>query len=337
MIAPPSGWAVSRRADRLLLVPAEGALATIEYREVVRPVLDISALVDNELARDTRFVADGVGPFVPLVTHEGEYAALVTASGHVGGRSAQRDLGFVLTDDYYACANGLSLVSGRFADLTRTVRALVMTDSHGLGTRRRRFRYLPPPGWQPSPRGLETDWYPRGNSRAAAVISVWPAWPISDGSVSMVDRVVEQAGSSPEFAVLDMWGPYPVTARSGLRGSGWDIVGSPPERQLQRRTIVVLEDDRYVYSARLEVVLKGSSDDARGALFTLIASAEPIPRGRDQQVSGEGGQEIWSIGSAYLRTRRRTRCRRRAPRRNPPAGSRRGCKFCTRRRTSRRS
>ena len=293
MIAPPSGWAVTRRPDCLLLLPPDGSLGTIEYRETVRPVLDISALVDNELARDPGFVADAVGASVPLVTHEGEYAALVTASGHVGGRSAQRDLGFVLTDTYYACTNGVTLVSGRFADLTRTVRTLVVTDTHMLGARRRRFRYLPPPGWQPSRCGLETDWYPREPSRAAAVISVWPAWPISGGStgVGLIESLVENP--SPQFDVHDMWGPYPVTARSGLHGSGWDIVGSSPGRQMQRRTIVVLEDDRYVYPARLEVVLKGSSDDARGAFFALIASAEPIPRGRDQQVTaGDCGQEI---------------------------------------------
>jgi len=284
MIAPPPGWAVTRRADCLILLPPDGSFGSIEYREIVRPVLDVTALVDNELARDPGFVADAVGAPVSLVTHEGEFAALVTASGHVGGRSAQRDLGFLLTDDYYACTNGLALVSDRFAELTRTVRALVETDSHMLGARRRRFRYLPPPGWQRSPFGLATHWYSPEPSRAGAVITVWPASPIAGGATGMVESLVEQAGSSPQFAVQDRWGPYPVTARSGLHGSGWDIVGSPPGGQVRRRTIVVLEDDRYVYPARLEVILKGPSYEACGAFFALIASAQPIPRGRDEAV-----------------------------------------------------
>src|SRR5688572_24707992 len=124
----------------MLFPPGGPARGGIRYLERARPLAPLRQLVRAQLD-DPVFTVTAVGPLERFATVEGEHAALVTVSGLLDGRPAQRDLGFVLLDDCYARAGGLCLVPDEFARFTELVRTLVRGDVHLAGERRRWFEY----------------------------------------------------------------------------------------------------------------------------------------------------------------------------------------------------
>src|SRR5207253_1767093 len=104
MIVIPRGWAVVNELETIELVHPEGRdVATIEYRERVRPLVKAGALIRRLLAEQPAFACDGLPDCVErMTTAEGEYAAFVTLPGRERGQPAQRDVGFVFGDDFYA-------------------------------------------------------------------------------------------------------------------------------------------------------------------------------------------------------------------------------------------
>jgi hypothetical protein len=288
MIAIPPGWRTLRGEHGLILTPIGGAGTVVEYVEVVRPLAEIAAVVDAVLARDPRFQVDAIAAPERLVTNEGELGALAIVDGHVDDRPARRAIGVTFADDHFALTSGLALEPDQRAALAGTVRALVIGDCHMLGVRRRPFRYEAPVGWRAHPRGFhETAWRVPG---AAAAITVWPAWPLGNGSPDDVAALVEGAASSPEFTIAQRVGPRPAWGRSGLEGRAWDFVGTAPGGRAELRAIAVLHDHRYVYPSRLEVVLDGPTPGHREAFLALVASIEPIPLPLGSAAAAPDGQ-----------------------------------------------
>jgi len=170
VITPLDGWSWEPTADGVLL-RAPGAV--IHYRERVRPSRPLVELVHAACAGLD--VDRLVGP-EPVVTDEGEHAAIVTV--HAG--PVTLTLGYVFGDDFHAEIHG----AGDAAD---AVRRLVRTDRHMLGVRRRRCRYVAPAGWRALPHAsiFHDTWE---SPDGAARITVCPAVPLADEPVGEGDR-----------------------------------------------------------------------------------------------------------------------------------------------------
>ena len=279
MITAPAGWRTRRRAPFVVLQSPDANMV-VAYREVVRPLGAIDALIARELALDPTFHADVIGGVDSLVTDEGEYAAFVTVAGHSGNTLAQHDLGFVLADDYYACAHGVTDSPAHVDELARVVRALVIGDAHMLGVRRRRFLYAAPRGWTSKSAAFETTWLGPRASQAAMVIGA--ALPIGPSDNDIVERIANETQSSPDFAIAERATPYLLSTPNGLCGTVFELVGAPSDGRHLRRTIALLEDDRYLYPSRLEVVLDGATEEPTAAFFELLKTVQPIPGPRSE-------------------------------------------------------
>src|SRR5262249_48466528 len=187
--------------------------------ERVRPLGRIGALVREHLAAEPQFT-DWVLPDAAerLVTTEGEHAALVTLRGRERGAPAQRDLGFVFGDDFYAAVLGQCFDEARFGELTAKVRGLILADSHALGVRRRRFEYAPPPDWEPIVENLVTDWYPPGYPAEGVILTVFAANPRKVETSAVFHGIIRELTQAGNHVSVE-GDPTPARASSGLAGS----------------------------------------------------------------------------------------------------------------------
>src|SRR5262249_50642794 len=161
MIPNLRGWRRTLSGDRITLVHPEGELVgAIRYRESVRPLAAMSAIVGDLIARAAEFRDPAVGPIQRGLTEEGEYTCRVAVSGTVRGDPARRHIAVVPADDDYALLTGVSRAPSRFDELASSVEPLLAKDAHGRGLRRRRYLYAAPAGWQGLARGLTTEWQP---------------------------------------------------------------------------------------------------------------------------------------------------------------------------------
>jgi hypothetical protein len=271
------GWQKVFSGESLTLYPPGGSqVGGIRYRERVRPMLRVSQIVEQMLARYPQFTSAQVGAMEMIITAEGEYGALVTIAGQVGGAPAQRDIGVVFGDDFYAMISALCVVPDRFAEFTQSVTTLVKLDSHALGVRRRRFLYEPPAGWQGLPRGFTTEWSPMDFPRDLSLIHIFPANPVNEPPQAVLDQMLaEDRGGG--FVQEELKGPEPVRSDHGLAGQTWQIVGRFGDKPKSIRNLIVYKDPRFLYSMRLET-MQENLHAQHLALFQQVArSAHPIP------------------------------------------------------------
>lgn len=276
MIPRLKGWRKRQLAEGVLFTPADDdGREAIFYRERVRPLLPIEALVDDLLARHPEFSAPEVTRKEQLITYEGEYAVLITIRGTFDGKPAQSDLGFVLTDDFYAATSAFTRAPERFADATDRARALVLRDRQMLGVRRRRFLYSPPAGWHGVPHEFVIDW--RADD---ALITVWPATPLGGGDGrSALDELLSDERAQG-FELHGSVGPEPLQSQHGLKGHAWEIIGRFGAQPILYRDIVVFEDRRYLYFLRLQSVNLETRPAHRQIFADVVRSAQPIPESR---------------------------------------------------------
>jgi len=271
------GWSMELLPRGLAMTHPDGAATgTILYRERAQPLRRLGVLLHEVLATLPRFEVDHIGAPERVMTYDGEYGALVTVRGTQAGRPAQRDFGFVFGDDFFSSVGGLCLVDDLRPSFTDIVRELVRQDVHALGLRRRRFEYQPPPGWQPVPRGMATEWLPPDYPRNLTWLMAYAANPKNlVPGVSLAASVVylEQLGhriedrSPPEdVAVGSLTGQRQV-----IRTAPRD--GKPP----LVREVVLLEDQRYVYAFELSSYSPPHHDAARAALDGVLATVRPLP------------------------------------------------------------
>jgi len=270
-------------------------LGGIRYRERVRPLARTGEIVHQVLARFPLFQPTEVGPPERLITHEGEYAALVTVGGKVNGAPAQRDLGLVFGDDFHALISAIAFDPERFAAFTRAVRLLTQMDSLGLGVRRRRFLYSPPPGWQGLPRGSVTDWMPPDFPRNRSMMQIFPANPGGARPEAVFENMLAD-DLQDGFQPASTEGPAPIPSDHGLEGSAWTIAGSLPGRPRTYRELVVLSDERFTYTLRLQTE-QPDPDDHRRLFRDVVRSAQPIPAGGTRPDGDEVGGLIghWAL------------------------------------------
>ncbi len=275
MIGHPRGWTRLALADGTLLVPPGGLEAgAVRYRERVRPLRRLGELIETVAARgltSARLVATE-----ELLTLEGEHAAVARVGGLLHGVPAQRDLGVVFGDDHLALLDGTCHLEEHFAAFSQAVRDLVLTDSHALGVRRRRYRYRPPADWQPVVRGFITDWIPPFYPRDAATLTVYAANPLPPSWTGGLERLLAGAAAH-ELEVTDTRGFTAIESRAGLTGTAIEVVGRHRgERAL--RSVASLWDDRYLYSMELVSRSPPRWDEHLAALAGVVASVVPAPR-----------------------------------------------------------
>src|SRR5688500_7018167 len=179
MIEPIDGWTSTLTDDGLRMTPPEGrACGEIRYREQLRPQRRAHDVVRGLAAPSgCRFGAPG--PLEPLLTREGEFAALVSVPGERAGEPIERTVGIVYGDDFYSVIDGVALRGEERDRFRHTVRALVAVDSYLLGERRRRFVHAPPPGWHGFAAGpMHVRWLPLDYPRNLGSITVYPALPV---------------------------------------------------------------------------------------------------------------------------------------------------------------
>jgi hypothetical protein len=156
------------------------------------------------------------------------------------------------------------------------VRALLRLDSLGLASlRRRRFRVVPPPGWQPLPRDLLTEWCPPDFPAYPAMLTVFPANPSRQPPTAVLVEAIADARSAG-VENLQVRGPTAVTSDHGLEGSQWRLAGNAPGRPPFIRELVVFYDGRFLYTLQLECRADRHADVA-ALLRAVVSSSEPIP------------------------------------------------------------
>ncbi len=276
MIVIPRGWSVAHELESFSLIHPEGReVAVIEYTERVRPLEKAGAIVRRLLAERPEFVPNEVPDLVERVTTlEGEYGALATIAGNERGQPVQRDLGIVFGDDFYARTSAACYRADQFEQVTQIVRDLVITDTHALGLRRRRFEYAPPRGWQPLVRGFVTDWLSPGYPDDAVHLTVYPANPLTivPGNMLAILLGVPRHGRPFDRAQLH--------TSSGLEGEAGEILLAEGDGHVAKRA-VVYRDERYAYSLEITARRAEQLVAHREELDAVFASVQPIPAAQD--------------------------------------------------------
>lgn len=295
MIPALPGWLRRQRPDGVALYPSDNTQAGgIGYRERVRPLLPVRALVQELLEKHPQFKPQTVGPLEPLITAEGEYAAMVTVAGELGGQPAQRDLGYVFGDDFYAHISGVAVSREHFSRFTQAVRSLTLGDVHMLGIRRRRFLFQPPPGWQGLGRGFKTDFYPRGFPRDAGCITVWPASPLRGQTPQTLFEDLLSDDCKHGFALEQSAGPDAISGVGGLHGFAWGLTGTFRGQPRVCRDIAIFADDRFIYPLRLETLDEELWAGHRPIFVELLRTVQPIPRPADFEPEATDLLDLWA-------------------------------------------
>lgn len=288
MIQRIPNWTWVPGRGGITMAPPAGGV-TIRYRERLRPLQSVAAIL-RDRAADTRFRVTNLGPVQPLVTNEGEHAAIVDIAGVLeappGGGPPQplaRSLGFIFGDDWYSEVAGVATRPELAASMSDWVRRLVTDSQLMLGVRRRRYDYTPPATWHGYTRlPLFMTWFPPDHPRIPTSITVYPALPIA----APVDE-------APHFGMLRI-GP-PSTAelvaeaapaagiRTGsLAGQRWELSVRDEQGRSMQRTMILLRDERYLYTTYLDrdAATATDSDPELRAYAELVTSIQPVPTPR---------------------------------------------------------
>lgn len=262
MIATPIGWTRRHVGTSVALFPPGGAeRGVIRYDERIHGLVPLSQLHP--------------GPWEAFTTDEGEHAAAITVG--------DQDLAIVFLDEGHARIHGTCLHADDRVLFATTVRELARGDTHFLGERRRRYEHDAPTGWQRRARGMHAEWTPIEAARASTVISVWAALPCRRVSAGrFVDLVLAE---DPHAHVCEQR----RFTRSMHALDGREVV---LESERGRRTVVVLEDDRYIYPMRVEA--PAADLDAVAVLEGLARSVRRVPRPRGVTIARIDSLAHWS-------------------------------------------
>jgi hypothetical protein len=277
VIPTPAGWQKVVRGDQVRLQPPpERPLGEIRYRERFGPLRTARQVVAAKLASAPGFVPRAITPPQRLVTHEGEYAAFIAIDGAVAEQPARRYMGIVFGDNFTTLLDAISLSPPHFDELEVVARDLTQRTTLILGVRRRRFVYQPPPGWQALTNVFVTNWYPPDFPGNLASIIAFPANPLKQTPQQILDAlVVEERAKGVE--IDEVSGPEALSSRHALPGLAWRIVARPPRQGVMSRELVVLQDSRYLYPLRLDLIEARAGGNARAEFRQVVDSVEPIP------------------------------------------------------------
>jgi hypothetical protein len=275
VIPIPSGWTLEHLPEAIMLVHPRGKdVARIHYKERAGRPRRIDLLAREIVSAWPNMSVTSFGVLERFVTNEGEIAALVGATGTLGTRAIQLELGFVLTDDFYTSTMATIFDPSIAVEVRSALREAMQHDSLALGMRRRRFQYLPPIGWQPIRRSLVVEWIPPDYPVHETSIVVYPANPIWAGRASFdgVATYLEGLGSS----VISVSPVEKGTSARGVAFEQQDVVFQRPNQPIRKTRFVVLGDMQYQYLLELRMVITTDPDGDKTVLRTLVDSVVPF-------------------------------------------------------------
>lgn len=278
MIPTIAGWTTEAIPQGIVMLhPGGKQIATIAYRERVRPLRRLGAIVDEILRRAPHWKTETVGVAERLQTYDGEHAALITVLGSDAGRPAQRDLGVVFADDFYSSVGALCLAEAFRPEITSVVRELTRADTHALGVRRRRFEYGPPAGWQPLPMtGFAVQWLAPEFGRDGTKITVYAACPHQIVEGASFDAIESYLGESGQ--ALRSRKTIEQLEVQGLTGSSEELRTTLGDGSPTTRRVILLRDARYLYPVEMVTSLDLPADHEHlQTLQRLVQSIRPVP------------------------------------------------------------
>jgi hypothetical protein len=289
MVTPPPTWQRLGGMQVLTLVPPTGR-GRVRVHERL-PLTGFDAVVATLLAEDLTFRPAVVSPVSRLVSLEGEYGAWVGLAGSASGARVHRWIGALCGDDFVLALDGVSREPTLDDVIQRATRWLLQHASLGLGARRRRHLYQPPPGWFGLLAGLCATYRPPGFPRERAQLEVHPAEP----SALDAGEALEQLLADEErrgFIRSGALAAEPCQARHGLAGRLVKYAGRwPSESERAEHTLAVLADGRYRYCVRAEE-LGACASRPEEALRALVATIEPLPRAREHRPASGTAMEL---------------------------------------------
>lgn len=287
MIRRLPGWSANLLPAGGMMVHPEGpAVARLFYRERVAPVRRIAILASEILASWPAFVVERRGEIERMTTEDGEHAAVITVLGRDHGEVMQRMLGFVVTDDFYSTLASECAVPARFEEIAHVTRELLATDEHGLGVRRRRFEYTPPPRFQPRRRSLTTEWLAPDYPENDTTLWVHPASPRSDEALdALVARLATVPPTEAGFVVRPGTSIPTQPTRHALLGAAQAVlVDRGADQPALLRFLAVLRDEQYDYPLELLTSAHDRRSENEATFTELVSSVKPFPaRGRIQR------------------------------------------------------
>jgi len=239
-----------------------------------RPVRRFKDLVLDLLAEDRDFDARSFTSPRRAMTTEGEVAAWIAVDGVFANERAARFIGAVYADDFIAAIDALAFTPRASRTIIATARELLAGVSLGLGVRRRRFYYAPPPGWTGIAAGGETSWMPPDFPRHRAIIVVPPAEPCADAASVVADRFLEdeqQRGFMLSGIVnVKPFAPDRPGAITLSYAGSWRR-----DRPIMTHHAVIATDGRYRTVLRLETLAAERLDEDCATLHAAARSVEP--------------------------------------------------------------
>src|SRR5690606_1818780 len=270
-----AGWTQHHGVHLLTLYPPGGG-GRIRVYERLRPLLRASQVVARVLEDDPAYRIARLGRAVPLVTSEGELGAWVSLDGTREGVRVRREIAMIFADELVVAFDILCIDQTKWDTLDVAARELVVSHQLGLGIRRRRFIYTPPPGWTPLARGLVGYFYPPEFPRDPSLLVVYPANPAQEIAwdptpAQLIDELGE--GLTTRERVVEQ----PLSSISGMIARHITIVGTARSSQ-QRvvRHVIAQHAAPYLYVARLD---SPESDDGSvpDVLAAVARSIVPLP------------------------------------------------------------
>lgn len=267
----PSPWTEHHGVHLATRYPPRGG-GRIRVYERLHPVMPASQVVARVLADDPAYRIARVGRATPLVTSEGEHGAWVAVDGMRDGAWVRRAIGMIFADDFVVAFDVLAVNPERWDELDLAARELVVSYELGLGVRRRRYIYTPPPGWTSLARGLVGYFYPPGFPRDPTLLVAYPATPASELASprlreELADGITSTQGVTDRaFFVLD-----------GMEARHFAITGTTERsQQAVARHAIALYGAPYLYVVRID---RPQPDDGSvpEALANVVKSIVPVP------------------------------------------------------------
>lgn len=268
MIPRLPDWSVDLLPGGFAFVHPEGAdVARLLYRERMVPVRRVEVLTRTILAGWPALAFDVPGQIERLITDDGEHAAVVTVMAREHDVRVLCVLGFVVTDDFYSVVTATSRTPERFEAVVELVHDLVRRTDHGLGVRRRRFEYAPPPAFQPRQHSLLTEWLSPGYPADTTSIFVHPANPHrSEPLAELVDALALESSRSFDSPVIVSATEHAAGELSGI--------GRVVRLGGLTRWLVVLRDALYDYPIEL---VTPAPELLQSTFTSVVASIRPLP------------------------------------------------------------
>jgi len=312
MIPLPTGFTVVGDEDEtganparslVLYPPPPGGrdLGEVHYLERAGDLRPVETIIKEAVAGLPGLEVLSIATPEQQLTAEGEYATFVSISGRLGHFPLKLYLGIVFADDFVSLLRVLAWDS---AALETVARELLYRCRLGLGVRRRRFRFEPPPGWSTKSDAQVVTFYPPDFPENLTSVTVFPANPLEATPQSVFETWLEKEWQQG-FIVAESLGPWPVASRYGVHGCHFRITGryasddnsddgnddsAEVDAAAWQRDLVILQQAPYLYMLRLDTARRERLDEHLALFRQIVSSVQPVP----SPVAGEA-MEHWAL------------------------------------------